>query len=82
MTWINGFCAANSVRITYAGFIATLMRDLPVLFLAGPTATGKTELAMRLADLLELILINVDAAHVFRGMDIGTSKLDPQLQSL
>ncbi len=55
-----------------------LMSELPVVFIAGPTASGKTELAMRLADRLDVALINVDAAQVYKGMDIGTAKLDAE----
>jgi tRNA dimethylallyltransferase len=54
------------------------MSELPVIFIAGPTASGKTELAMRLADRLDVVLINVDAAQVYKGMDIGTAKLDAE----
>ncbi|MFV1996367.1 MAG: tRNA (adenosine(37)-N6)-dimethylallyltransferase MiaA [Acidiferrobacterales bacterium] len=49
-------------------------KDLPVIFLMGPTATGKTGLAMALHELLPVDLINVDASQVYRGMDIGTAK--------
>ena len=52
--------------------------ELPVVFIAGPTATGKTELGMRLADRREVDLINVDAAQVYRQMNIGTAKLDAE----
>lgn len=52
------------------------MNKLPVIFIAGPTASGKTDLAMRLADRKDVALISVDAAQVYRGMDIGTAKLD------
>jgi tRNA dimethylallyltransferase len=44
----------------------------------GPTASGKTELALRLADAFPLDLISVDSALVYRGMDIGTAKPDPE----
>lgn len=40
----------------------------------GPTASGKTALAERLADLLDAQLIAADAFQVYRGMDIGTAK--------
>lgn len=40
----------------------------------GPTAAGKTALALELASRLPVEVINVDAAQVYRGMDIGTSK--------
>lgn len=44
--------------------------------LMGPTASGKTEVALRLADDLSLDLVSVDSALVYRGMDIGTAKPD------
>jgi tRNA dimethylallyltransferase len=40
----------------------------------GPTASGKTELALHLVRHLPLEIINVDSAQVYRGMDIGTAK--------
>ncbi len=40
----------------------------------GPTAVGKTELAIDIASRLPVEIISVDAAQVYRGMDIGTSK--------
>ena len=46
----------------------------PVLFLMGPTASGKTDLAAALSERFPVELINVDAAQVYRGMDIGTAK--------
>jgi tRNA dimethylallyltransferase len=42
----------------------------------GPTASGKTELSLALADALGGGLISVDSAQVYRGMDIGTAKPD------
>ena len=42
----------------------------------GPTACGKTELALKLADLFPLDIVSVDSAQVFRDMDIGTAKPD------
>lgn len=50
----------------------------PVVFLMGPTAAGKTRLAMELAERLPLGVISVDSAMVYRGMDIGTGKPDRQ----
>ncbi|MFQ5982385.1 MAG: tRNA (adenosine(37)-N6)-dimethylallyltransferase MiaA [Woeseiaceae bacterium] len=44
--------------------------------LAGPTASGKTGLAIRLFEQLPLEIISVDSALVYRGMDIGTAKPD------
>jgi tRNA dimethylallyltransferase len=45
--------------------------------LAGPTASGKTGLALKLAAKLPLEIISVDSALVYRGMDIGTAKPTP-----
>ena len=42
----------------------------------GPTASGKTALAMQLADRFPVELVSVDSAQVFRDMDIGTAKPD------
>jgi len=54
-------------------------RDLPpVLCLAGPTAAGKTSLALELAQRFPLDLISVDSAMVYRHMDIGTAKPEPK----
>jgi len=46
----------------------------PAIFLMGPTAAGKTALAMELCDRLPCDIISVDSALIYRGMDIGTAK--------
>lgn len=51
----------------------------PAIFLMGPTASGKTDLAIELARLLPVELISVDSALIYRGMDIGTAKPDAEL---
>ncbi len=48
----------------------------PAIFLMGPTASGKTALAVSLVERLPLEIISVDSALVYRGMDIGTAKPD------
>ena len=48
----------------------------PVVCLMGPTATGKTEVAVELATAGPFEIISVDSAMVYRGMDIGTAKPD------
>lgn len=49
-----------------------------VICLMGPTAAGKTDMALHLAERLPCELISVDSALVYRGMDIGTAKPDAQ----
>jgi len=49
-----------------------------VLCLMGPTASGKTEFALQLAESLPVDVISVDSALVYRGMDIGTAKPDSE----
>src|SRR5690606_1141317 len=46
----------------------------PAIFLMGPTAAGKTDLALELARALPCDLISVDSALIYRSMDIGTAK--------
>ncbi|SHE29597.1 tRNA dimethylallyltransferase [Modicisalibacter ilicicola DSM 19980] len=55
-------------------------RPLAIL-LMGPTASGKTDLAMALHQRLGAELISVDSAMVYRGMDIGTAKPSPDEQA-
>lgn len=45
-----------------------------VIFLMGPTASGKTALALELVERLPLEIISVDSAMVYKGLDIGTAK--------
>lgn len=52
-----------------------MMQKKPqVVLLMGPTASGKSSLAVRLAQELNAEIISVDSALVYRGMDIGTAK--------
>ena len=51
-----------------------------LLVIQGPTASGKTELAIRIAESLGGEIINADSMQVYRGMDIGTAKPSPDLQ--
>jgi tRNA dimethylallyltransferase len=47
---------------------------LPVIAVVGPTATGKSALAVALAHALDGEIVNADASALYRGMDIGTAK--------
>jgi tRNA dimethylallyltransferase len=48
----------------------------PAILLMGPTATGKSALALELAERFDGEIVTVDSAQVYRGMDIGTAKPD------
>lgn len=52
------------------------------IFLMGPTASGKTDLAIRLAQECQCEIISVDSALIYKGMDIGTAKPSAQEQAL
>ena len=51
---------------------------LPLVVLLGPTAVGKTELSLQLAERLGMEIISADSRLLYRGMDIGTAKPSPQ----
>ena len=53
-------------------------RPLPIVAVVGPTATGKSDLALDLAERLDGEVVNADAMQLYRGMDIGTAKLAPR----
>jgi tRNA dimethylallyltransferase len=48
------------------------------VFLLGPTASGKTAVALALAELFPVEVVSVDSVQVYRGMDVGTAKPDAQ----
>jgi len=48
------------------------------ILLMGPTASGKTDVAVSLRKRFPLEIVSVDSALVYRGMDIGTAKPDPE----
>lgn len=57
------------------GFAQTISLENPVLGVVGPTASGKTELALALAERFNGEVVSADSMQVYRGMDIGTGKL-------
>lgn len=61
--------------------IAVATTPLDAVLLMGPTCTGKTELALRLAREYPIEIVSVDSAQVYRGMDIGTSKPSAAIQA-
>src|SRR6202051_4608652 len=71
--WPPDLGAFVAHRSRSAFFARALMRRRAIL-LMGPTGSGKSDIAMRLAELLPLEIVSVDSALVYRGMDIGTAK--------
>lgn len=61
--------------LSQTAFIEHLQQG--VICISGPTAAGKTALAMQLFDALPVELISVDSALIYRSMDIGTAKPSP-----
>jgi tRNA dimethylallyltransferase len=57
------------------------MESSNYLVLTGPTASGKTELGVELAERLNAEIISMDSMAVYRGMDIGTAKPSPELRN-
>ncbi len=51
-----------------------------LVVIVGPTASGKTDLAVRLAERFHGEIVNADSMQVYRGMDIGTAKPSPELR--
>lgn len=58
------------------------MIDRPLLIVVGPTAAGKSWLGVQLALRYHGEVVSADAFAVYRGMDIGTAKPDPELRAL
>ncbi len=48
----------------------------PLIVVVGPTAAGKSSLAVRVAQWLDGEVVSADAFQVYRGLDIGTAKVD------
>lgn len=57
------------------------MNTRPAILLMGPTASGKTGLAIELARTLDAEIVSVDSALVYRQMDIGTAKPSPAVRA-
>ncbi len=55
------------------------MPGTKVILLMGATATGKTDLALEIGRHFPVEIISVDSALIYRGMDIGTAKPEPQV---
>jgi tRNA dimethylallyltransferase len=61
--------------------MASRRPEAPVLALVGPTGSGKTEVAITVAERLGAEVVAVDAFTVYRGMDVGTAKPPPEVRA-
>ncbi len=52
-----------------------------IISVVGPTASGKTALSIALAKEYDAEIVSVDSMQIYRGMDIGTAKVEPQYRS-
>lgn len=55
------------------------VKKIPIICLMGPTAAGKTPLAVEIVQRFPCEIISVDSAMVYRGMNIGTAKPSPEI---
>jgi tRNA dimethylallyltransferase len=53
------------------------VNSVSLIFLAGPTAVGKSEIALRIAEQTGGEIVSVDSMQVYRGLDVGTAKSSP-----
>ena len=58
------------------------LKNIPLVILLGPTAVGKSEHAIELAQRFDMEIINADSMQVYRGMDIGSAKPSPAQREL
>ena len=54
---------------------------IKVIVITGPTAVGKTKLAVEIAKYLKTDIINGDAFQIYQKMDIGTAKPSPEIRA-
>jgi tRNA dimethylallyltransferase len=60
------------------GTVLGALRDNELVCLVGPTASGKTELALHLAEQLNGEIVSVDSVQIYQGFDIGSGKPTPE----
>lgn len=59
-----------------------MSKNEKLIFILGPTAVGKSSLALELAQKYEGVILNADSVQVYRGLDIGTAKPSAEEQQL
>ena len=61
-----------------SGMVVPIEKGAPLIAIVGPTAAGKSALALALAESLDGEIVNYDSVQVYRGFDIGSGKLAPE----
>jgi tRNA dimethylallyltransferase len=74
---LGGLGPAKLASLRNSGFVGFVRMDTvrPVLAIAGPTGSGKSELALRIAAEFDGEVVNCDSLQIYRHFDIGTAKL-------
>jgi tRNA dimethylallyltransferase len=62
--------------------VREIAEKINLVIVAGPTASGKTELAVRLAGQFGGEIVNADSMQLYRGMEIGTAKPSPEVRRM
>lgn len=83
----GSLCVKEDIERIFVGFIVEAQKQMnpefilprkKVIVLAGPTASGKTSFSLELAKELNGEIISADSVQVFKGLDIGTAKLEAE----
>ena len=70
-----------NIKISKRGFCMTDKAKPPLIVIAGPTASGKSEVGVELAQILKTEIISADSVQVYRHFDIGSAKPSRELQA-
>ena len=69
----NGGCGPVAIAFPCVLRVSVVSKP-PAILLMGPTASGKSALAMEVAARIPVEIVSVDSAQVYRGMNVGTAK--------
>lgn len=58
-----------------------IAKNLNPIYIVGPTASGKSALAVEIARIFDSVIISADSMQIYKGLDIGTAKVDKSLQA-
>ncbi len=58
-----------------------LAKNLEPIYIVGPTASGKSALAVEIARIFDSVIISADSMQIYKGLDIGTAKVEKAIQN-